>query len=77
MREDENAILPSGDQEGERFMPPKRGKLTMRLRSKEYIMISQPLLVIELNASREPSGEMRGESEMLPRCVTCCWLAPS
>jgi hypothetical protein len=44
LREEENAILPSGDHEGERFMPPKRGKATMRLRSKEYIMISQPPL---------------------------------
>ena len=49
----------------------------MRLRSNEYIMISQPPLLIELKARREPSGEMRGDREMLPRCVICCWLAPS
>ena len=44
----------------------------MRLRSNEYIIISQPLFVMELNARREPSGEMRGDREMVPRCVTCC-----
>ena len=31
----------------------------------------------ELKASREPSGEIRGEREMLPRCVNGCWFAPS
>jgi hypothetical protein len=45
-------------------VPPKCGKLTERLRSLEYIKISHPDLVKELKARREPSGEMRGESEM-------------
>src|SRR6266404_2818323 len=76
-RVEENAILPSGDHDGEKFIPPNRAKPTMRLRSNEYIMISQPPFVTELNASREPSGEMRGDREMVPRCVIGCWLAPS
>ena len=40
-------------------------------------MISQPLLVSELNATREPSGETRGEIEIEPWCVIWCWLLPS
>jgi len=35
----------------------------------EYIRISQPDLVREENASRDPSGEIRGESEMELRWV--------
>ena len=38
----------------------------MRFNSSEYIEISQPLLVRELKATREPSGEMRGDREMEP-----------
>src|SRR3979411_1134896 len=46
-RVEEKAILPSGDPDGEKFIPPNRGKPTMRLRSNEYIMISEPLFVTE------------------------------
>ena len=35
----------------------------------EYMRISQPDFVSELKASREPSGEIRGESEIVFRCV--------
>ena len=61
------SLVPSGDHAGERFVPPKRGNVTDRPSSSEYIMISQPVLVSELKASREPSGEIRGESEIDPR----------
>ena len=53
------------------------GKLTARFSSSEYIMISQPLLVRLLKASRDPSGETRGDSEIEPRCVIWCWFEPS
>src|SRR5262249_55097742 len=75
--DDSESFVPSGDQEGDRFIPLKRGKLTIRFRSNEYIMISHPLFWTELNASRDPSGEMRGDSEMFPRCVNWRWLLPS
>ena len=53
-------------------MPPNLGKDTSRLRSKEYMRISHPAPVKELNASRDPSGEMWGEREMVPRVVSAC-----
>ena len=52
---------------GERLVPPNRGNETRRFRSSEYIRISQPDLVIELKAMRDPSGETRGDSEIEPR----------
>ena len=42
------------------------GKLTVRLRSIEYIMISHPVLTRLLKATRDPSGETRGASEIDP-----------
>ena len=78
LKEEENASrVASGFHAGERFVPPKRGKATMRPRSSEYIMISQPFLPMALKASRELSGEMRGEREIVPELVTWRWFAPS
>src|SRR6185437_6838559 len=70
--EDEKAILvPSDDQAGEKLSPGKRGKATVRPRSMEYIMICQDSFVSPLNASREPSGEILGDSASDPSLVTC------
>jgi hypothetical protein len=71
------SLVPSPDHAGDRFVPPMCGKFTVRFRSSEYIMISHPLLVIELNAMREPSGEMRGDNEIEFKRVIWCWLEPS
>ena len=67
-RDDENAILlPSLAHAGVRLLPPAPppGKATVRPRSNENILIAHPSLPSDANASRELSGEMRGESEML------------
>ncbi len=48
-----------------------------RPRRSEYILIWKPSGPSEVKARRELSGETRGESEMVPRWVTGCWLAPS
>ena len=74
-RDDENATFePSEDQAGDKLLPPAEppGKLTTRPKSKEYMRIAQPLRPSVEKAMRELSGEMRGESEMLPRCVIWC-----
>ena len=74
-RDDENAIfVPSPDHAGDWLLPPAvpAGKLTSRPSSKEYIRMSHPLCPREAKAIRELSGEMRGESEIVPRCVTAC-----
>ena len=39
--------------------------------------ISQLVFERELKARREPSGEIRGDSEIDPICVIACWFAPS
>ena len=56
------------------LLPPTvpAGKETRRLSSSEYMRIDQPSLPRVAKATRELSGEMRGDSEMLPRCVTAC-----
>ena len=61
--------LPSGDQAGERLVPPTEGKLTMRPRSSEYMRIWKPSRPSEEKARRLLSGEMRGERETVPRWV--------
>ena len=78
MREEEKAsLVPSADQAGERLVPPNLGNATSRFRSREYIRISQPVFVAELNARREPSGAIRGDREIEPTWVIACWFAPS
>jgi len=37
-------------------------------------MISQPLLVKPLKATRDPSGDIRGANAIEPRCVTWRWF---
>src|SRR5258708_29272797 len=54
--EEKASLLPSGDHDGEVFVPPNRGKDTMRFRSKEHMRISHPEPLHELNASGQPSG---------------------
>ena len=56
---------------------PTELKLTSRFSNSEYIFNWNPSRLRELNAIRELSGETRGESEICPRCVMACWLAPS
>ena len=41
------------------------------------MLIWKPSWPSEEKARRVLSGEMRGEMEMVPRCVMACWLAPS
>src|SRR5947207_2016363 len=76
MEEEKASLVPSEDQAGEKLSPPNGGKETGRPRSMEYITICQEFRS-PLKATREPSGEMRGESAMLFRCVSCCCPAPS
>ena len=75
---DEKAILvPSDAHAGEKLSPAVRGNATVRPRSMEYIMICHESLVRPLNASRDPSGEILGDSAIDPSFVICFWLAPS
>ena len=79
-REEENAIFaPSEDHAGVQLLPPTvpAGKVTRRPRSSEYMRIDQPSRPRDAKAMRELSGEMRGESETVPRWVMACWFWPS
>jgi hypothetical protein len=64
-----------GAQAGERLVPPPAAKLTIRLRSREYMRIWKPSRPSEEKATRELSGATRGEMETVPRLVIECWLA--
>jgi hypothetical protein len=76
-RAEENAIFsPSADHAGDWLLPPAcpPGKLTSAPGQARYMRIAHPSPPSDANAIRELSGEMRGEIEMLPRCVTACWF---
>src|ERR1051325_11295805 len=77
VREDEKASLPSGDHAGDMLVPPKAAKETIRPSSREYMRICQPVAVMELKATRELSGEGRGEREMEPIWVRARAPLPS
>jgi hypothetical protein len=68
VREEEKASCwPLGDQAGERLVPPTLLKRTRRPRSSEYMRIWKPFLPSDEKATRELSGETRGEMESSPR----------
>src|SRR5205807_4170072 len=81
MEDEKASFVPSEDQAGVKLPPPKWGKLTIRPKSSEYIRICHEGLRWEstrpLKATRELSGETRGERAIDRICVSCCWPAPS
>src|SRR5579863_5971901 len=80
IEEEKMICVPSGDQVGVAFVPRKRAKETGFPVSKEYMQIcalTTPLKgAKQVKAMRDASGDQRGVSEMEPRCVSWCWLAP-
>ena len=81
MEEENTSWEPSGDHDGELFVPLKVGKETSLPVSMEYMqscaLVTRFMGLKQVKAMREASGDQRGVSAMLRRLVSGCWLAPS